>query len=77
METAIKIFCKKIGKKSTKIGVFFCFYVKCILDTLLVAQSHLYMGINDHICRCGKRKNEFDMYFVTIMCLKSGWGNQI
>ena len=27
------------------------------------------MGKNNHICRCGKRKNEFDMYFVTIMCL--------
>ena len=32
------------------------------------------MGINNHICRCGKRINEFDIYFVTIMCLKSGWG---
>ena len=28
------------------------------------------MGINNHICRCSKRKNEFDMYFVTVMCLK-------
>ena len=77
METAIEFFRKKIGKNQRKLVFFFVFMLNVSWITLLVDQRHLYMGINNHICRCGERKNEFDMYFVTIMYLKSGWGNQI
>ena len=60
-----------------KINDFFLFKLNVSWIKLLVAQMHLYMSINNHKCRCGKRKNEFDIYFVSIMCIKSGWGNQI
>ena len=71
-------FCKKISKKSTKIVLsFVLFKLNASWIKLLVAKRHLYISINNHNFRCGKRKNEFDINFVTKMCLKSGWGNQI
>ena len=52
------------------------FFVKLNISwiELLVAKRHLYNGQNNHICRCGtKQKNEFDIYVVTIMCLKAAY----
>ena len=77
MVTAIDFFRKKNRQKINENWCFFVFMLNVSWITLLVAQRHLSKGKNNHICRCGKQKNEFDMYFVTIMCLKSGWGNQI
>ena len=73
METAIKFLARKSAKNQLKLECFFVVKLNISWIKLLVAHMHFYMGINNHICQCGKRKNEFDIYFITIMFHKSGW----
>ena len=63
METVIEFFRKKSAKNQRKLVCFLVFMLNVSWITFLVAQRHLYMGTNNHICRCGKRKNEFDVHF--------------
>ena len=71
MENAVDFLARKSAKKIRKLVFFVKLNISWI--ELLVAKRHLYNGQNNHICRCGKQKNEFDIYVVTIMCLKAAY----